>query len=103
MKAQDIMPQYGTVVAEYDVKKMLCIYGDVDEVVDDIIYCVEKFTSKKWANSVFFNIKDMVRGVEAGDPNYKVGGRAEMLDFVFDNYIFLGYDPNRGVILRRRI
>lgn len=102
MKAQDIMPKYGAVVAEFDVKQLLCIYGDAKAVVDDIVYRVERLTSEKWANSVFFHIKHIVRGVEADDPNYKVGGRAEMLDFVFDDYIFLGYDPNRGVIIRRR-
>lgn len=96
------MSQYGTVVAEFDVKQLLCLYGDAKAVVDDIVYRVERLTSKKWANSAFFNIKDMVRGVESDDPNYKEGGRAEKYTFVFDEYIFLGYDPKRGVILRRR-
>ena len=97
MKAQDISHQYGVVVAEFDVKKLLCTYGDEDIVIDDIVKCVEKFTSTKWANSVLFNIKDIVRGVECGDPDHKVG-----LNFAFDNYTFLGYDPKKGVILRRR-
>lgn len=102
MKAQDIAPQYGVVVAEFDVKQLLCLCCDANEVVDDIVYHVEKFTSKKWANSVLYLIKHLVRGVETDDPNYKVGGRVEMLDFAFDDCFFLGYDSNRGVILRRR-
>ena len=102
MKAQDIMPKYGTVVAEFDVKKLLCIYGDANVAVEDIVLCVAKHTSDKWARSASLNIKDMVRGVEHDDPAYKVGGRAEMLDFVFDDDYLLGYDPNRGIILRRR-
>ena len=91
------MPQYEAVVAEFDVKRLLRYYGDADDVVDDIVNCVAKHTSDKWANSVLFNIKDIVRGIERNDPAYKVG-----LNFAFDNYIFLGYDPKKGVILRRR-
>lgn len=102
MKAQDIMPQYEAVVAEYDIKRLLCIYGDANVVVEDIVICVAKHTSDKWARSASLNIKDMVRGVECGDPAYKVGGHAEAYNFVFDDAIFLGYDPKKGVILRRR-
>lgn len=102
MKAQDIMSQYETVVAEYDVKKLLCNYCDADVVVEDIVLCIAKHTSPKWARSLSLYIKDIVRGVDTGDPCYMVGGRAEKYNFVFDRCFFLGYNPDKGVILRRR-
>ena len=103
MKAQDIMLQYEAVVAEFDVKKLICNYCDADVVVEDIVLCIAKHTSPKWARSLSLFIKDIVRGIDTGDPCYRVGGRAEKYDFVFDEDFFLGYDPKKGVILRSRI
>lgn len=102
MKAQDIMHQYEAVVAEYDVKYLLCYYVESDGAVEDIFLCVAKHTSPKWAASVKRDIAAIVDGVRRGDPAYRVGGRAEQLTFIFDDDYFLGYDPKRGVILRRQ-
>lgn len=102
MKAQGILPQYEAVVAEYDVKFLLCYYLDIDSAVEDIVLCIAKHTSPKWAAGVSRDIKDIVRGVAVDDPAYKAGGRAAELSFVFDKDFFLGYDPERGVVLRRR-
>lgn len=102
MKAQDILPKYEAVVAEYDVKFLLCYYDAFDSAVEDIVLSLSKHTSPKWARGVERDIKDIVNGVDLGKPAYKAGGRAAELSFVFDDEYFLGYDPDRGIILRRR-
>lgn len=102
MKAQDIIPRYEAVVAEYDVDKLLCDYVDADLVVEDIVRCIASHTSPTLARGVYFTVKDIVNGVLNGNHDYKEGGRAEELTFVFDKDFFLGYDTERGIVLRRR-
>ena len=101
MKAQDIMPQYEAVVAEFDVKQLLCLYGDADVVVEDIVSRIANHTSPKWARGVHYSVKEIIDGVMNGSQD--VCNRIEKYDFVFDEDFFLGYDPKKGVILRSRI
>lgn len=102
MKAQDIMSRYGTVVAEYDVKQLLSFYGDISNAVEDIFLCVAKRTTPKWARAVRYFVTDVVGRVAVDDPAYRIGGRAEKYDFCYDKDYFVGYDPTKGIVLRRR-
>lgn len=100
MKAQDIIPQYGTVVAEFDVDKLLCDYVDADVVVSGILSCIKQHTSAKWAMGVKFSVKEIVDRVVDSDP--EMCSRTEKYCFVSDDEYFLGYDPKQGIVLRRR-
>ena len=100
MKAQDILPQYEAVVAEYDVNILLCAYGDAGVVSEDIVSCVASHTSPKWARGVHYSVKEIVDGVVNGSKD--VCDRIEKYCFVFDKDFFLGYDQEQGIVLRRR-
>ena len=102
MKAQDIAPLYGVVVAEYDVNFLLSFYCDISNAVEDIFLCIAKNTTPKWAKAVHYFITDVVNRVAVDDPSCKAGGRAEKYDFCYDKDFFVGYDPARGIVLRRR-